>query len=169
MRRGRATQCEKCSPPRKAKETTPQGVSRTADQAYAVEFIGGLLMTAGIGLQSVDRHDAAVMLRSAVTLPPQVGRVMAQDAALSDKLVAFARKGALYYLGITVAVTVVAPILAHHHIGPGALAMSDDAVEQTLGSITETLARMADPLVNAEPAGPDVSDLDLSFLAEGAA
>jgi hypothetical protein len=168
VRRGRATQCVKCNPPKSAGEPTrPKGVNRDNDMAYAVEFIGGCLLTAGIGLQSVDRHDAAVILRSASTLPKQLGRVMEQDAAMADAIVKFARKGSLYYLGVTVLVTVVAPILAHHHIGPGALAMSEDAVNQTLGSVTETLMRMTAESANApadDSNGIDVSDLDLSFL-----
>jgi hypothetical protein len=169
-RRGRATQCEKCSPPRGRKETAPQGVSRDNDMAYAVEFIEGVLFTAGIGLQSVDRHDAAVILRSSQTLPKQVARVMAQDAAIADRLIVVARKGALYYLGFTVLATVVAPILSHHHIGPGAWAMSDDSVDTILGGIGEAIARMAADETAADDAGGvDVSDLDLSFLTEGAA
>ena len=166
VRRGRATQCEECSPPGSAPNGTreskkPRGTSRDKDLAYAQEFVAGALFTVGMGLVNVDKHDAAVVLRASQTIPPQLAQALQHNTMAADAFVKIAQKGSIYYLGASVMLTVVAPILAHHKIGPKTFAMKDENVEQTINTATAFLNPTENPV--ATPESPD-DGLDLSFL-----
>lgn len=180
IRPGRATQCLNCKPSKTKEPRRPTETSHSKDVAYAADFVGGMLGMAGLAIMPLDKHDGAVIMRSSMVLPKQVAQVLEQDAALADKMVSVARKGALYYLALMVGGTVVLPILSHHGIGPKGMAMSDEAVNDTLQQViqatvraTTAAARTAEDEAEQEAADdaagvvvPDVdmSDLDMAFL-----
>ena len=163
VRRGRATQCEDCKPSGTKSETKkPHGTSRDKDLAYAQEFVAGGLFTLGMGLVGVNQHDAAVVLRASQTIPPQLAQALQHNVSAGDAFIKIAQRGSIYYLGASILLTVVAPILANHKIGPKQFAMKEDNVKATIETASAFLTQESRPEPPADVA-PDAG-LDLSFL-----